>query len=147
VNHVEWIGNTFTIKHQGKILNNNNNNLELSIDHTVVLQRMKPPHFIIMNDRVRTATLSLKVCHEKTQMNVVTYKLVGSVIVITNNDGDGHAIAGLSCDGKYYIFDSNNLLTYDDWHKGKFDNYYKEKKGYSFKYFGVQLFARDDNTA
>lgn len=35
----------------------------------------------------------------------------------------GHTIAGLICNNKKYLYDSNNAIAYDDWSNGKIDNY------------------------
>ena len=54
-------------------------------------------------------------------INGKTYKLLGSVL--TNGN---HTICGLICDDKYYVYDSNNIIAYTDWHKGNLSGYYKK---------------------
>ena len=39
-----------------------------------------------------------------------------------------HAIAGLKCDSKWYIYDSQNYITYCNWPSGNFSEYHKLRK-------------------
>jgi hypothetical protein len=39
--------------------------------------------------------------------------------------GNLHAITGLKCGDKFYIYDSNNVICYDEWNNSNFDNYFK----------------------
>jgi hypothetical protein len=45
-----------------------------------------------------------------------------------------HSIAGLHCDDKYYIYDSNNYISYDDWPNGIITNYLGLLKNNNVKY-------------
>jgi hypothetical protein len=47
------------------------------------------------------------------------YILHAATIIID----DKHAIAGLKCNDKYYIYDSNNFITYDDWYLNNSQQY------------------------
>jgi hypothetical protein len=62
--------------------------------------------------------------------NNIKYKLQSSVISTGNFT---HAIAGLVCNDVPYIFDSNNILAFDDWINYDSKNYTYKTKG---KYFG-----------
>ena len=33
--------------------------------------------------------------------------------------------SGLVCNDKYYVYDSNNYISYDNWHEGSFNEYKK----------------------
>lgn len=50
------------------------------------------------------------------------YVLQASVIHIIDAE---HAIVGLVCNEKYYVYDSNNYISHDNWHVGSFDEYKK----------------------
>jgi len=52
-------------------------------------------------------------------INNQKYQLVSSTISINNN----HAICGFICSGIPYIYDSNNILTQDDWTQSIMTNY------------------------
>ena len=49
----------------------------------------------------------------------ITYTLEASNIDVNIK----HAIAGLKCEDKYYIYDSNNFITYSDWNELNYTNY------------------------
>jgi len=51
-----------------------------------------------------------------------TYKLCSCNITISCK-GNNHAVAGIICNDKPYIFDSNNYITEDDWVNYQFDYY------------------------
>lgn len=57
----------------------------------------------------------------------ITYTLEASNIDVNKK----HAITGLKCEDKYYIYDSNNFITYSDWNElnyTKYENLIKENK-------------------
>jgi hypothetical protein len=41
----------------------------------------------------------------------------------------GHAIAGLKCNGTEYVYDSNNVIAYDNWSNGNLNNYEEANRG------------------
>ena len=49
----------------------------------------------------------------------ITYTLEASNIDVNKK----HAIAGLKCEDKYYIYDSNNFITYSNWNELDYTNY------------------------
>jgi hypothetical protein len=83
----------------------------------------------------------LKSAPETLVLNNIRYKLQASGI----NIGGIHTIAGLTCDGERYIFDSNNYLSYDNWPAGDISNYL-EKFNKTSVYGGILyvIYIRDD---
>ncbi len=47
------------------------------------------------------------------------YHLVSGTLLMRGAE-DGHAVAALLCRGRAYLYDSNNVVTYDDWPNGRF---------------------------
>jgi hypothetical protein len=69
----------------------------------------------------------------------------------SSQHSSGHAICGITCNGKRYIYDSNNYLSEDDWPKGDLTNYFnlirKSKPGYQcvgFISFDTLIYVRQD---
>ena len=52
------------------------------------------------------------------------YILEAASITLDNKTGS-HAIAGLKCKGRWYVYDSNNKITYCNWQDGDFCGYEK----------------------
>lgn len=78
------------------------------------------------------------------------YKLCSSSIILQGYD---HAIAGIICNDKSYVYDSNNIIVETNWPKEDISKYltnerteelYSAKKGLSFKNFGYLLYIRQD---
>ena len=53
------------------------------------------------------------------------YELLSAGVAIGKNGIGTHAIAGLMCNGKAYIYDANNYIAHTDWPACKFDAYYR----------------------
>ena len=73
------------------------------------------------------------------------YFLESASIILENHQT--HAIAGLKCDSKWYIYDSQNYITYCNWPSGNFSEYHKLRKDaklaeYQQFYFTCALYVR-----
>jgi hypothetical protein len=98
------------------------------------------PFFIIRNDIIKdhhTLPKNVNITHNG---QLYGYKLVGATISLSRTGG-AHAIAGLSCEDTWYMFDSNNVLTYDNWQNGEFSEYLKIKPIYSFHYYSNAIYV------
>ena len=97
-----------SVNDSGEIIINKNVTIEFSLTP-------KDSIIFIENDKlIHTAEPTI-------QINGNTYKLLGSIL-----SNDNHAICGLICDNKYYVYDSNNIIAYTDWHKGNLSGYYEK---------------------
>jgi hypothetical protein len=67
----------------------------------------------------------------------------------------GHSICGITCNGKKYVYDSNNYLTEDTWNEGGIPNYvelvkdvygYNTENGYKKENirFSVLIYIKDN---
>ena len=74
------------------------------------------PKYIIININ------KLMILPENIMLDEIQYNLHSAAISL-KTDREGHAIAGLKCNGQYYIYDSNNYISYTNWHQNKFDDY------------------------
>ena len=67
-----------------------------------------------------------------------TYELQSAGVTMAGSgpgrDDSGHAISASRCDGRSYVYDSNNFLVYTDWHLGKFENYKKVLQSQNISY-------------
>ena len=61
----------------------------------------------------------------------IEYRLQSSTLTLTStqrcqgkaSESGGHAVCGITCNNKRYVYDSNNYLTEDDWSLGSVPNY------------------------
>ena len=57
-------------------------------------------------------------------INDIEYKLQSaSIFFDIKSLNDSHAISGLYCNEKYYVYDSNNIISYCKWNKSIFNEY------------------------
>ncbi len=59
------------------------------------------------------------------KINDDDYVLISAFLAVPN-----HEIAGLNCDGKYYVFDSHGIVVYDDWYNN-INNYFARSRNYN----------------
>jgi len=94
-----------------------------------------PPKLLII------PTVNTRQIHQVIYIGDTEYKLIAGGIdfnVIEANAS--HIVAGLICEDKYYIYDSNNILSYSNWNQGIYNDYidqlndYYEVNGYRFEY-------------
>ena len=69
-------------------------------------------------------------------INTTIYNCTSSVLSLTNAN---HNIAGLNCNGKYYVYDSNNYITYTDWTNNNNNEYRTLLKTHYVNYPGYDL--------
>ncbi len=69
------------------------------------------------------------------------YKLNAMSIVFYFKElNSDHVVSGLICGSKYYIYDSNGILTYDSWNKSVYNNYidalndFYKVNGFAYEY-------------
>jgi hypothetical protein len=67
--------------------------------------------------------LENKISKNKKKLNENCNKIKNIRQEDINNSG-GHAICGISCNNKKYVYDSNNFISDDNWNKGNIDKYY-----------------------
>ncbi len=81
----------------------------------------KLPIYLLVDLYGTSTNLSIS---KEIYINDIKYKLVASSISISYiNSHILHAISGIICDDKPYIYDSQNKITDDDWTNGKIDKY------------------------
>jgi hypothetical protein len=116
-------------------------------DLTINTTFIKMPKFVFIPVK------NMDIVSEKITLNDVIYTLHASIIRLSNYltddktsatnifDTSGHAIVGLKCNDKYYIYDSNNYISYDNWQKGEYVEYLKilSDKGVNYKYINVDV--------
>lgn len=74
------------------------------------------------------------------EINGIRYNLEAAGITLEKPNQSGHAISGLKCNDKYYIYDSNNIISDDDWSFGNLQNYsilnkdFNQYNNYNFSY-------------
>jgi hypothetical protein len=75
-------------------------------------------------------------------INDTEYKLQSSVInyrIETTNDF--HSVSGLNCNEKYYIYDSNDIISYTKWNNGIYNEYidmlndYYNQNNYNYDFY------------
>ena len=81
------------------------------------------PNILVFTNKLKNITLN-KLSYS-ILINSNRYNLETSNIIVQNSK---HAIAGLKCGNKYYIYDSNNIISTDDWPSGSIVNYNEKKK-------------------
>jgi hypothetical protein len=111
-----------------KILGFSSNETQISF----LLNHKNDKHIIFTNNKFKIL-LRLKVNKDIEYENKYNYqdnmyKLVGSIININWFDNitlvnSYHKLIGLICEDDYYIYDSNNVITYDKWNYNIFNNY------------------------
>lgn len=90
-----------------------------------------PPKIIIIPTLYKQAYriyLSKKL-HQIIYIGGIEYKLISAGIcfnVETNNGNLSHVVTGLLCKSKYYIYDSNNLISYSDWNRAIYNDYIEQ---------------------
>jgi hypothetical protein len=79
--------------------------------------------------------------HQILYVNDTEYKLIaGGIRFEMLEFGGAHIVSGLICDDKYYIYDSNNILSYSNWNQGLYNDYIEQLNdifnvnGYRFDY-------------
>jgi hypothetical protein len=82
-----------------------------------------------------------KACSKITIMNTV-YNLEACIF----GPYPGHAIAGLNCNNIEYVYDSNNIIAYDNWSDGNIDNYAKQNKNAQFNGILTLIYIKNDLT-
>lgn len=55
------------------------------------------------------------------------YKLIaGGIQFIVKELNISHIVSGLICGSKYYIYDSNNIISYNNWNQGTYNDYIEQ---------------------
>ena len=115
-----------------------NSNKILSIKWSDIIHNLKdfnqknPPNIIIIP--CKRDTISTK---ELIYINDIEYKLQSAGIGIISKDLQ-HIVSGLYCNEKYYVYDSNNIISYCKWNKGNLNEYIEllndRYNDYNYKY-------------
>jgi hypothetical protein len=96
-----------------------------------------PPKILIVptfNQLIKNIPEIIYIEDTEYKLNAMTLKFHLSEINI------GHVVSGLVCGSKYYIYDSNGILTYDSWNKSVYNNYidalneFYNVNGFSYDY-------------
>lgn len=96
-----------------------------------------PPKMIMIPTEYKDSTgfyLSKKI-HQIIYIGDTEYKLITSginFVAETSENTLSHIVAGLICKSRYYIYDSNNLISYSDWNQSVYNDYI-EKLGELYK--------------
>jgi hypothetical protein len=103
------------------------------------------PCFILRNDIIQSHALLAKKMNVEYNGRFFEYKLVGANIGLdVKGKSVGHIVTGLSCEDTWYIFDSNSIINFDNWHEGDFSNYLNgldlKTKNYQFSYYTNALY-------
>jgi hypothetical protein len=111
---------------------------------TLITTEMYPTIFTKKNPIIIAICNQIQKVPEKLNINSVLYTLASSTILLSN-----HAICGINCDGKKYIYDSNNILSEDNWHDGSIINYQNMRNNESIdkiKFYAMAsvIYIRDD---
>jgi hypothetical protein len=97
--------------------------LRLKFDYLNLFKNLNPsnpPKILI----VPTFDVLIKNIPEIIYIEDTEYKLNAMSIRFYSDETQFfHLVSGLVCGSKYYIYDSNNILTYDSWNKNVYNNY------------------------
>jgi hypothetical protein len=91
-----------------------------------------PPLFIVL-------PIFGNITREIIYVNDIEYKLHSGIIDFKTNI-DHHTVSGLFCNDKYYIYDSNNIISYSKWYQNVYNEYielindYYKVNGYSYDF-------------
>lgn len=101
------------------------------------LNSSNPPKILI----IPTFGIQVKNIPEIIYIDDTEYKLNAVSLIFKMPELDSaHVVSGLVCGAKYYIYDSNNILTYDSWNKGVYNNYidalneFYQVNGFAYEY-------------
>jgi hypothetical protein len=122
-NEIKKIDNM--IKFGNNLIENelSNSNKILSIKWSDIIYNLddfnqkNPPNIIIIPCKIDT--ISIK---EMIYINDIEYKLQSAGIGINSKDF-AHIVSGLYCNDKYYVYDSNNIISYCKWSKANLKEY------------------------
>ena len=94
----------------------------------------------------RSITESIKIRDNK-------YNLEAGIIgLYSPNNNKGHSVAGLKCDDKYYIYDSNNYIVYNEWYRDHaktidyINKYYNNYYNYNYKGIYYTIYVKEEDT-
>ena len=132
------------------IINNIYKNI-IDNDNNIQIPSVNTNPIILIFPKYKSGTM--KKAPLSITFNNTKYNLESAAIELPN-----HAICGITCNGKRYIYDSNNILTEDNWHNGCLTNYYKEhqlkfestvdnvhyKDGIQFQGFSYVIYVKAD---
>lgn len=89
-------------------------------------------------------TLPTTKIHQIIYVGETEYKLVaGGINFNVKESNTSHIVSGLMCGSKYYIYDSNDLISYTNWNQGIFNDYIEQLNdfykvnGYSYDFQNV----------
>ena len=84
--------------------------------------------------------------HQIIYIDDAEYKLIAGGIKFNMLEPNStHIVSGLICDDKYYIYDSNNILSFSNWNQGLYNDYieqlndYYGVNGYRFNYINEYI--------
>jgi len=78
-----------------------------------------PPNIIIISQYLDSMNIK-----DIIYINDTEYKLQATSIIFNIESLNiSHCISGLYCNEKYYIYDSNNIISYCKWNKGNLNEY------------------------
>jgi hypothetical protein len=134
------------LKNLYKILSTDNyfSNDEIKKFIFKVIEQKNFPKILILNKNMFDNNININI-------NLYNYKLCSSSISL---GGINHAIAGIICNDKYYIYDSNNIIVEANWPQKDISNYLanettrelysKDLKDVLFKKFGYLIYTRQN---
>jgi hypothetical protein len=89
---------------------------------------------------IPTFDISIKNIPEIIYIEDTEYKLYAMSLTFHSHEKQFyHVVSGLVCGSKYYIYDSNGILTYDSWNKSVYNNYIDALN----EFYNVNGFAYD----
>lgn len=104
-----------------------------------IIEVKKYPKILIFNKNIFNSDIKI---------GLYNYKLCSSSISL---NGINHAIAGIICNDKYYVYDSNNIIVESNWPEKDISNYLTNEttrelysKDVSFKKFGYLIYTRQN---
>lgn len=107
---------------------------EITFNETKIFPE-NPPKLLII------PTIKCKQIHQVIYIGETEYKLIaGGINFKILEFNSYHIVAGLICGNKYYIYDSNNILSYTNWNQGIYNDYIEQLNefygvnGYSVEY-------------
>ena len=94
-----------------------------------------PPKILII------PTITTTKIHQIIYVGETEYKLIAAGINFYIKEHEvSHIISGLFCRSKYYIYDSNNIISYSNWNQEVYNDYIDQLNeiyqvnGYSYEY-------------
>jgi hypothetical protein len=94
-----------------------------------------PPKLLVI------PTINTRQIHQVIYIGDTEYKLIaGGIYFHVIEENTSHIVSGLICRDKYYIYDSNNILSYSNWNQGIYNDYIDQLNdfygvnGYKFEY-------------